>query len=82
MLCIIKLKKFTKAFHVWFFLWVFFFLFFFCLFVATIKPFLPVDWNRGGCWLAGPRVLLPHAPPQMMPFGGPQIGPRSTPFFM
>ena len=48
-----------------------------------------LHWNISGCWLDSPvgqwgqwewghGVTLP----QIIPLGGPQMGPKSTPFFM
>lgn len=68
-----KIKEIYKGF--------FFFLFFSSL--ATRRRFPGARWtlsaagrSADGGWAAA------HAALQMMPLGGPQIGPRSTPFFM
>lgn len=86
MLCVIKLNKFTKAFPL-----VDLIPFFLEERVILEQPFTHVGfrtrtfpvagWIR--LWASevserGDRVTLP----QMIPFGGPQMGPKSTPFFM
>lgn len=86
MLCVIKLNKFTKAFPlvdlIPFFLERVILEQPFSHFRFYTRTFLVAGWIQQ--WASevsgneGTEVTLP----QIIPLGGPQMGPKSTPFFM
>lgn len=83
--CCVFFFVFFLLFLVYFFLWVCF-----CCFVGFFLEPSRVAWVGSGMdsgmdsWdgFLDPGVALGVSPAQMMPLGGPQMGPKSTPFFM
>lgn len=88
MLCVIKLNKFTKAFPL-VDLIPFFFFFGEDNPGATIthfgfyaRTFLVAGWIHQWASEVSGNEGIEVTLPQIIPLGGPQMGPKSTPFFM